>query len=187
MTVDGSGLYAHLRSRACESGEHPVFDLSRFWSSDATCIEAGSLHIVVVYLLFEDANYMSDCLQRLESSLAVDADVYRFTPGNEHAGGHSVALLFSHIAPLLGPMTYGEVQRAVEHYLGWCSNTGKRSVPWKDAQRVTVELVPHTERVEWFKAREKAFSDRSDKGFGLGTGFLCKTPCGMRAIDEPTG
>lgn len=177
MSLAGNGLFAYLRSRASESDENRAFDLGSFWSNDATCLETGSRCVVVFYLLFEGAEHMSSCLKQLERSLAVDADVYDFTPSDGGVAGHSAALLFSHLAPLVGPMTYGDVQRAVEHYLGWCSHSANSIPRWKDAQRATVELVPRTERMDWFRAREKAFSVRRGKSFWAGSGFPCKTPC----------
>lgn len=183
LTWNAHGLYAYLRSRASQSPENPVFDLGRFWSCDATCLEAGSRCAVVVYFLFESAGHMSQCWESLERSLAVDADVYHFSPGDDCMGGYAVALLFSHLAPLIGPMTYGKVEQAVQHYLGWCSKLDSNYPLWKDAERVTVELLPRTQKMEWYKARERAFSDPEDKRFCAGSGFHCRTPCDGEAMD----
>ncbi|XP_044724219.1 uncharacterized protein HRG_02115 [Hirsutella rhossiliensis] len=128
MKLAASGIYGYLRSRACDSEENPVFDVDRLWSVDALCIKAGSPCMVVVYFLHDTAEHMDSCWKQLEASLAVDADVYRFAPGDAGGAGHSAAFLFSHLSPLVGPMTYREVQLAVEHYLGWCSKLD-RNIP----------------------------------------------------------
>lgn len=183
LTFAANGLYGYLRSRAVHSTENPVFDLDRFWCKDALCIEAGSRFNVAVYFLFDCAEHTDECQEHLGSVLAVDADVFRFTPSDERPSGHSVAILFSHLSPLMGPMTFREVEQAVKHYLGWCSKLDCNEPCWKSAVRVTIELVPQFERVEWFKTREKGFSDSEMQGFCVGLGFPCTTPCN----GEPEG
>ncbi|KJZ68088.1 hypothetical protein HIM_12522 [Hirsutella minnesotensis 3608] len=183
MKLSSSGLYGYLRSRAGDFGEHPVFDMDRIWSMDAVCIKAKSPCMVAVYFLHDGVEHMDSCWQQLEASLAVDADIYRFTPGDPGRTDCSAAFLFSHLSPLVGSMTYREVQLAVEHYLGWCSKLDRNIPRWKSAERITVELIHPSKRTAWFKSREKAFSDRVDKGFGVGWGFPCIPPCKGEAMD----
>lgn len=177
MGLASSGIYGYLRSRACDPGESLVFDVGRLWSVDAPCIKAGSPRMVVVYFLHDSAEHMDSCWEQLEASLAIDADVFRFVPSDAGGASYSAAFLFSHLSPLVGPMTYREVQLAVEHYLGWCSKLDRNTPRWKSAERMTVELVPPSKRIVWFKAREKGLSDRVDRDFSVGWGFPCTPPC----------
>lgn len=176
--VTGGALYTRLLEGAHESGDSLVMDLRRFWSVNAICAEAGTIYQVVVYLLFDSVDAMDAASDRLQGSLAVDAIVYHFRTATLYLDEGSIALLFSSFSPLVGPMTYGEVQRAVEHYLGWCDKPRNSVPPWTGAMRVKVELVPRPAMREWCDNREQVLSGCDAKGLWQGCNFHCVPPCG---------
>lgn len=181
-TFAEGGFYAYLRSRVRDSVTgNKVFDYGRFWSRDLCCIDAGGVVNVVVYFLFEDDNELSRCWEQLESKLAIDANVYydarRESPDGSTFNGACLALIFSGLSPLAGPMTYAEVERAVEHYLGWCSGLPESSGRWRKADRVTIELVPTSDLESWTTARVDGLECVSAKGLFPGHGFGCERAC----------
>lgn len=174
--VKDDNLYTLLLQRAYESSDRLFFDMRRFWPLNATCAEAGTTHHVVVYFLFESAEDMDRSCQQLKTSLAVDAEVHGTFPREDGQLG-TLALLFTSSSPLVGPMTYGEVQRAVQHYLGWCESPSNAVPAWTGACRVTVELVPRSEAKAWVDARRRLLLGSTNVGVWRGFNFHCVMPC----------
>lgn len=180
-SVSPDGLYAYLRRCALESGDMSVFDVGRFWPSDYLCAQPGTLYTVAVYLQFQHESVLRVFLEQLKSTLAIDAKVYRWTGKDwpdsapEDSRNCSMALLFSCLSPLVGPMTCKEVLRAVEHYAGWCRKSEGSARPWS-TERVTIELIPRSETKQWFGRRVEAFRMCGGEDC-LGSGFPCSTSC----------
>lgn len=183
--VAPGGLYHFLRHTSVESSGGLVFDVDRLWSLDAPCAQPGVYYNVVVYLLFVREQSMDSCISEMtRPRFAVDAAVYASRPSgtesSETGETCSMAFLFTHLSPLVGPMTYRQVERAVEHYFGWCSKSSTEKMPmsWKkNVYRMTIELVPSDQATDWVKAREKAF-EQSSLAFATETrGFKCRPPC----------
>ncbi|KAL3952798.1 hypothetical protein VFPFJ_11755 [Purpureocillium lilacinum] len=182
--VAGAGLYNKLVEQAYRSNETHIFDLGRFWSVNAICAEPGAMYHLAVHFLFSCREILEKVAwEDLKDTLAVDAKVYRSPPGDINvAGGEmaSMTLLFSSSSPLVGPMTYGEVQRAVEHYLGWCDRAGNADPPWKSAWRITAELVPRSEVKDWLVRRQDALEHCDVRILWRGTDFDCLLPCQLQ-------
>ncbi|OAQ57340.1 hypothetical protein VFPBJ_11760 [Purpureocillium lilacinum] len=176
-TFESGGLYGALRSRALADGNSIAFDLGRVWTKDVSCIEPGSSFNVVVYLLFEFETEVYKSWGHLRQDLAIDANLHRgkrLGIAGEGSAGGSIAVHFSSFSPLVGPMTYREVEQAVKHYLGWCPNLAECPPRWRRAERLTVELVPQSAMSEWVKARGGIFSLAIDEGMFPGHGFPCE-------------
>lgn len=155
-----------------------VFDPDRFWCKDAPCLEAGERVHPVVTLACVGVISLNECWDRLQWDASVEADAY---VSDSH---FTVELWFRSIAPLIGPMTYREVECAVEHYLGWCSASGSSMPAWKTkVAHKTIALV----RPQWFElARRQSLSKIRPcvKQVVRATrGFRCRTPCRGKAED----
>lgn len=173
-------LDGRLLGRAYDSGGKCVFDLTRFWSVSSPCAETATIYHLVVYFLFDSVEQMDRSSEQLKNSLAIDAEVYHSHPVRSAVSGRkegSIALLFSSSSPLVGPMTYGEVQLAAEHYLGWCRKAQDSAPIWANAGRVTMELVPRSAVKEWVGKREQLFNVCDAKGIWQGCSFHCAPPC----------
>ncbi|PON14226.1 hypothetical protein C2W62_30190 [Candidatus Entotheonella serta] len=175
-SVEDDNLYTLLLQRAYESSGRLFFDLRRLWPLSAGCAEAAKAYHVVVYFLFDNVEDMNRSCGQLETNLAVDAEVHATFPREDGRLG-TLAFLFTSSSPLVGPMTYGEVQRAVEHYLGWCDSPQNTVPAWTRARRVTVELVPREEVQEWVDARRRLFLGSANTGVWRGFNFHCVMPC----------
>ncbi len=170
-----TNIYNCLRTRIHKTNRVPAFTMGQVWAKDKLCVEAAASYHVAVYLPFRGVEDMTACWGPLRKSLAVNATAHRLIPAT---GGASIILLFSALSPLVGPMTYGEVERAVQHYLGWCSNRTGDNPPWGPTPRfVTVELVEQSTLREWLEQRRSAISACERTGFVEGSGLRCKTPC----------
>lgn len=171
-------LFSWSRRRLLEPGRVPIFTLGQFWPVDTLCIEAEALYRVVVYVVFEAVEDMHVCWKQLQSGLAVNATTYHSKPEGGGDGRFCIALLFSVASPLVGPMSYAEVQRAAEHYLGWCSSQDGEN-PWWNPRRqsVTVELVERSAVKEWISQRQCALEGTGETISCRGLGFRCRTPC----------
>ncbi|OAQ62503.1 hypothetical protein VFPBJ_11440 [Purpureocillium lilacinum] len=183
----GAGLYNCLLSLANAGDRECVFDLRRFYSVDAVCAKAGQAYHVAVHFLFSDGEVREAVLGEFRHCLAVDAAVYQpdhwITPPTEKPDRKVMApitFLFTSMCPLVGPMTYGEVQRAVEHYFGWCDQPRKSRPMWTVAERVTVELVPRLEVDAWLAFRKKVLDGCDSQELWRGSGFECRLPCHRR-------
>ncbi|OAQ57274.1 hypothetical protein VFPBJ_11771 [Purpureocillium lilacinum] len=175
-------LYSFLRTRILRSDRVPAFTLGQFWAMDSLCIGAGTPYIVVVYLVFDRVEDRNAGWGHLEASLSVDAVVH-FAALSE--GLSYITLFFSALSPLVGPMTYAEVQRAVEHYLGWCSNQTAEKPLWsRDLRFITVELVEQSTWSNWLEQRQSAIRACETKGLRLGLGISCEVPCASPPAEE---
>lgn len=173
-------LYSCLRTRILRNDRVPTFTMGQIWALDSLCVEATASYDVVVYLFYGSVENMNAGWERVRDSLAVNATAHYAGPGSD--GNLYIALLFTMVSPLVGPMTFAEAQRAVQHYLGWCSNqAGDKPLGSSfGSDFITVELVEQSDLREWLDCRESAIAACQKKEFFLGSGMRCPMPC------EPT-
>lgn len=173
-------LASYLLCRSPVGGTTPVFDVDRWWCRDAVCAREGTLYQVVVYLTFSDEGMLECQWEQMKNLLAVGAEVYHSHSRVALQGEkqeHAMLLLFDYRCPLVGPMSYAEVQYAVQHYLGFCPKLRNDVLPWKVGQHATVELVPQAEASTWWGSRQEMLLGCENKGTWPGVGFHCNTPC----------
>lgn len=169
-------LFNCLRTRILRINRVPAFTMGQVWAMDRLCVEETASYHVVVYLFFEAVEDINAGWERLRASLAVNATAYHASPDD---GNPYIVLLFNAVSPLVGPMTFGEAQRAVQHYLGCCSTRVGDNLfgSSPEPEYITVELVEQSSLHKWLDQRHSAISATVKKGFVLGSGFRCKTPC----------